>query len=176
MGTQSESETSDLDTGRLLILMRHAKSDWSDSSLSDHDRPLNSRGQRDAPSMANWLAESDWIPDVVLSSSSQRTCDTFRLMAEQWDQEPTVSFSQDLYLAAPEAILDSIRGDGIDANQLMVLAHNPGISYLASLLAEQSIELPTAAVAVFRVDVEQWSDLRQSTPIQLVDFMRPKAL
>ena len=68
MGTQSESETSDLDTGRLLILMRHAKSDWSDSSLSDHDRPLNSRGQRDAPRMANWLAESDWIPDVVLSS------------------------------------------------------------------------------------------------------------
>lgn len=169
-------ETPNLRTGRRLILMRHAKSDWGDASLSDHDRPLNARGQRDAPRMADWLADLGWIPDLVLSSSSQRTRETIARMNECWDVEPTTSFTQALYLASPESILDCIRSDGGDASQLMVLAHNPGISYLASVIADQSLEMPTAAIAIFDVDVEQWFDFRQSTSTQLIEFMRPKAL
>ena len=161
---------------RFLILMRHAKSDWSDSSLSDHDRTLNARGQRDAPRMANWLADSGWIPDLVLSSSSTRTHATYQKMTEQWNEEPTVSFTDALYLASPDSILQCIRADGMESNRLMVIAHNPGISYLASLLAGQAIEMPTAAVAVFQLDLSDWHDLRESTPIQLVESMRPKAL
>ena len=41
-----------------LILVRHAKSDWGDPSLPDHDRPLNTRGRSDAPVMAARLARS----------------------------------------------------------------------------------------------------------------------
>jgi len=170
------SDSSELNEGRCLILMRHAKSDWGDESLPDHERPLNERGRRDAPRMAQWLAEQTWVPDVVLSSSSVRTRETLQLMSDTWDDEPTQSFTRSLYLASPEAILDCIRADGNDAPQLMVLAHNPGISYVASLLADQSVEMPTAAAAVFRVDLDHWYDLRPSTPIQLVEFMRPKAL
>ncbi|MDG2222323.1 MAG: histidine phosphatase family protein [Rubripirellula sp.] len=170
-----EKQTNDKQS-RLLILMRHAKSDWGDSSLSDHERALNARGQRDSPRMAAWLADSGWIPDLVLSSSSTRTRATYQKMVEHWDQEPAVSFTDALYLASPESILQSIRADGMESERLMVIAHNPGISYLASLLAKQSIEMPTAAVAVFQLDLSDWHELRESTPIQLVQTMRPKAL
>ena len=51
---------------RRLVLMRHAKSDWGDNSLSDHDRPLNRRGMEDAPSMAQWIEENDLIPDQII--------------------------------------------------------------------------------------------------------------
>ncbi|MEE2938691.1 MAG: histidine phosphatase family protein [Planctomycetota bacterium] len=170
-----EKQTKDKES-RFLILMRHAKSDWGDSSLSDHERPLNARGRRDSPRMAGWLADSGWTPDLVLSSSSTRTRETYRRMVERWNDEPVVSFTDALYLASPESILQSIRTDGLESERLMVITHNPGISYLASVLAGQAIEMPTAAVAVFQLDLSDWHELRESTPIQLVQTMRPKAL
>lgn len=171
----SESKTDLQSLDRFLILMRHAKSDWSDESLSDHERPLNARGKRDAPRMANWLTKIEMVPDVVLSSDSQRTRDTCALMSEQWQQQPTVLFSESLYLAGPDEICRAVRSDAWDAKRLMVIAHNPGMAYLVSGLADELIDMPTAAIAVFQVD-EDFSQLRPGSPIQLMHYMRPKAL
>jgi phosphohistidine phosphatase len=161
---------------RLLILMRHAKSDWGDESLSDHDRQLNRRGRRDAPRMARWLAEADIVPDVILSSSSVRTQETAELMTSEWSVEPTVLFSESLYLATPEAILGTVRSDAGDARRLMVLAHNPGMAHLVSHLSDQIADMPTAAIAVFRLSCKDWSEIQPSTPMSLVELMKPKAL
>ena len=60
--------------------MRHAKSSWADSSLNDHDRPLNQRGRKDAPRIYQALSEMDWLPDTIFLSSSKRTCETLSLM------------------------------------------------------------------------------------------------
>ena len=161
---------------RFLILMRHAKSDWGDESLSDHQRPLNHRGKRDAPRMAEWLAKIDMVPDRILSSSAERTRETVALMMEEWPDEPNTYFCEELYLATPESILSTIRADACDATKLMVVGHNPGIAHLVSGLAEKFIEMPTAAVAVFKIAPADWSDLRTDTPVSLTQFMRPKAL
>ena len=161
---------------RFLILMRHAKSDWNDQSLSDHDRPLNHRGIRDAPRMAHWLADADLIPDVILSSSSVRTRETVALMVDQWSIEPTIAFSETLYLATPEAILKTVRSDACDARRLMVVAHNPGMTHLAGSFSDQIVDMPTSAIAVFQLPKIDWSELQSSTPMSLVHFMRPKAL
>lgn len=172
--TETAHEPSAAD--RYLILMRHAKSDWGDESLSDHQRPLNHRGKRDAPRMADWLAKIDVVPDRILSSSAERTRETVARMIEQWEGEPNTSFCDELYLATPESILSTIRADACDATKLMVVGHNPGITQLVSGLAEELIDMPTAAVAVFRIATSGWSDLRTSTPMSLTQFMRPKAL
>ena len=169
------SETS-MPSNHFLIVMRHAKSDWSDVSLSDHDRPLNDRGCRDAPRMGEWLHEIGMVPDRVLSSTSQRTRDTVDLMLPTWGGEVEVSYSGSLYLATPEAILQTIRGDACDAARLMVLAHNPGITHFVSKLAGQSVDMPTAAIAVFQVDLDDWSRFALGGPAKLIHYMRPKAL
>lgn len=161
---------------RFLILMRHAKSDWGDESLSDHDRPLNERGRRDSRRMAQWLEATDMVPDLILSSSSVRTRETVGLMTDQWTIEPIVTYCQSLYLATPEAILSAVRSDACDAGKLMVVAHNPGITHLVSSLSGQIVEMPTAAIAVFQLSMVDWSELRPGTPMKLVHFMRPKAL
>jgi phosphohistidine phosphatase len=165
-----------LNGNKTLILMRHAKSDWGDSSLSDHDRPLNQRGQRDAPRMARWLSELDAVPDLILCSSAERTRQTVDLMTSRWDTSPTITYSQSLYLATPESILRTIVGDGCDSQVLMVVAHNPGTAHLVCELAGQSIEMPTAAIAIFSVQIPDWSKLRTSSPIELIHWTRPKAL
>lgn len=139
--------------------MRHAKSDHGDPALSDHDRTLAGRGRRDTPRMADWLAEHDCVPDLILCSSSVRTHETAQLLIEQWDAAPEVVDCGDLYLSSPQAMLDVINAENRGMKRVMVLAHNPGSSMLASLLANQSLEMPTAAVAVFNVpDLDELSN------------------
>ena len=162
--------------GRRLILMRHAKSDWGDNSLSDHDRPLNRRGMADAPLMAKWLAENELIPDQILCSSAERTRETVELMVQAWPQETNWESADSLYLATPDTILSVIRSSFSGARKLMLVAHNPGMAYLASLLAGQGVDMPTAAIAVFQVPHSEWCDLDSETPLELTHFMRPKAL
>ena len=161
---------------RFLILMRHAKSDWSDESLSDHDRPLNPRGRNAAPRMAGWLAEIGIVPDLILSSSSVRTRETVSLMSDQWGEEAQVSYSESLYLASPETILSMVRSDACGAERLMVVAHNPGMAHLASVLSQQSLDMPTAAIAIFELGELDWLDLQPGSTLGLVHYMRPKAL
>lgn len=164
------------DARRFLIVMRHAKSDWIDLSLSDHDRPLNERGARDAPRMAQWLYSIAMVPDVILSSTSQRTRETVERMEAEWGGDLVVSYSQSLYLATAESMLRTIRSDGGDATRLMVLGHNPGTAHLTSALAGKGLEMPTAAIAIFQLTLDDWSQLSQSSPVRLIDYMRPKAL
>ena len=162
--------------GRRLILMRHAKSAWGDNSVSDHDRPLNRRGIADAPLMAQWLADHKLIPDQILCSSAERTRETVELMVQVWPGEPSWSSADSLYLASPNTIVSMIRSDFSGAKTLMVVAHNPGMAYLASMLAGKGVDMPTAAIAVFRVTNSEWCDLDSDTPLELTHFMRPKAL
>jgi phosphohistidine phosphatase len=94
---------------RTLILIRHAKSDWDDPALSDHDRPLNARGQRSAPRIGAWLAEQGVTPDAVLCSTALRTRETWDGIATQLPEAPEPVFSHGLYHAAPIDMLNAIR-------------------------------------------------------------------
>lgn len=167
-----DSDTED----RILILMRHAKSDWGDESLSDHDRPLNHRGRRDAPRMAQWLEQQGLVPDVILLSSSVRTRETAELMSAEWSSEPTLLPTENLYLAAPDDILSTVSSDACDAKRLLVLAHNPGMAYLVSQLSGEMVDMPTAALAVFRVTDGDWGNCGSGATLERLDYMKPKAL
>ena len=163
-----------------LILMRHAKSDHDDPSLADHDRVLAKRGRRDSPVMANFLADQDLVPARILSSSSTRTRETVTKMLEVWSQTPEVCYHENLYLASAETLLWTARTEHDDASSVLVLAHNPGIAMLASSLAGTVLAMPTAAVAVFRLQSESdtcpLSELDQRSAIELEHYVTPKSL
>jgi phosphohistidine phosphatase len=143
---------------RRLIVMRHAKSDWANPNLSDHDRPLNDRGSRTAPLMGKYLAENHVIPKVVIASTAVRVRETLAFMLAEWPHEPEVFFEQSLYLASVETLRSHIRGLHNDWHEVLIVGHNPGLTDLVSRLAGQPLEMPTAAVAVFASDEKSWSD------------------
>ena len=159
-----------------LILMRHAKSDWSQPSTGDHDRSLNTRGQAAAPKMARWLFSSGHLPDLILASTARRVRETVSGMMSNWDPRPPVYESESLYLATPEAILQAVRTDSLDKASVMVVAHNPGMQYLASQLASRELQFPTAAIAIFEFQIESWQQLAISSDVKLVDYVFPKGL
>lgn len=138
---------------KTLALVRHAKSDWGDPGLADHDRPLNERGIADAPRMAERLAASGFAPDVLLSSTAVRA----RTTAEAFGRrlQTAVSLRDQLYGAAPAEILREVAAQP-QADTVLVVAHDPGLSILAGTFAPAIGHMPTCAVAVFRWDVDDW--------------------
>lgn len=176
-------------TNRRLLLMRHAKSDWADESLSDHDRPLNGRGRGAAPRMADWIRQLGELPDRILCSSSTRTCQTAQLLMDTWQTDPPIITTESLYLASPNGIVDVIQAEGGDAGTLLVIAHNPGMTALVSGLAGQSVDMPTAATALFEVPFSSgqesandstcaniWQTFGDCEGLRWIDFAKPKAL
>ena len=91
---------------RRLILMRHAKSDWSHGT-SDHDRPLNPRGRGAAEALGNWLRTEGLLPDAVLCSTAARTRETCALL--NLPESCAVEHLRQLYLAEPSEIIANLR-------------------------------------------------------------------
>lgn len=163
---------------RYLILMRHAKSSWANESLADFDRPLNDRGRQAAPMMGRWLLENDLVPDRVLSSRAVRTQQTKELVLKQFAEPCTEIDLQELYLASPNKILESIATNATsDSKTLLVIGHNPGTEILASMLSGKAIVMPTAAIAVFRLRrASSWLIDLDDHQLRFENFVSPREI
>ncbi|MFJ6652948.1 SixA phosphatase family protein [Microbacterium sp. NPDC091313] len=128
-----------------IAFARHAKSDWADSSLDDHERPLNARGLRDAPEVARRLMRQGVRPEVVLTSTALRARTTAEMFAAVFGAE--LREDGELYNAAADTLLAAALASGVE--EVMVVAHDPGMSAVVSALSGQDVRMTTAAVAVF---------------------------
>ena len=142
---------------RILILARHAKSDWHAGAATDHERPLNGRGLREAPLLADALDKAGHRPTLILSSDSRRTEETALLMETTFGN-PIVQFLHSLYLGSLSDIQHAVDTHGGGHQTIMVLGHNPGFSYAASMLSGSGVELKTACAAVLGTRLESFSD------------------
>ena len=139
-----------------LVLVRHAKSDWADLKLPDHERPLNARGRRDAPRMAQQLADSGVNIDRVLSSTAVRARSTAAEFARALGVE--MSLDPELYASSASTMMRAAAASGAEA--VLLVAHDPGITYLAERLSAGGIgHMPTCAVARFTWNVPDWSSV-----------------
>jgi len=131
---------------RTLILLRHAKSDWSGNER-DVDRPLARRGRRQAPAAGTWLAANIDRIDLAVVSPAARARATWELVAGELAERPEVSFDDRVY-AASEGELLGVLQEYADRDVVVLLGHNPGLEDLAHRLSGEWVELPTSAIAV----------------------------
>ena len=163
----------------ILIVMRHAKSSWESPGMSDFERPLNERGERDATRMGRWLGAAAWQPARILSSPALRPRQTVERVAAGLAEPPAPDFERALYLADLETLLD--QAEAAAEGPLLLVGHNPGLEYLVRHLVtdvERIVEtpkvMPTAAVYVLAV---QFSGHRlKAGGAKLLAHQRPKNL
>jgi len=138
-------------TNATLTLLRHAKSSWNNQQQADHDRPLNKRGNRDAPDMAHRLVANNSIPSLILCSSARRTRETAAHLLDVFGEpSPEIYYDEALYLASPHSILAALEQVPDNIRHVMVIAHNPGIEDLSAELQGISMDtMPTAAIRQF---------------------------
>lgn len=159
-----------------LLILRHAKSSWGDPSLSDHDRPLNKRGKKDAPRMGELLREEDLLPDLIICSTARRARETAEIVAEASACEGEIQTIRDLYAAGPEAYIEILSALTDDYQTVMVVGHNPGLEELLYELTGELQPLPTAALAQVRLPIQSWQEVEDAEIGELVGYWRPKEL
>jgi phosphohistidine phosphatase len=160
---------------KTLTILRHAKSSWSQPDLPDHDRPLNKRGNRDAPVIGEYLTQAGVRPSLIISSSAVRAWKTARLVAkaisypvEFLQREPA------LYHAGVNRIFDVVAAQDNGFNSIMIVGHNPGLTDFANVLVPGVTDnIPTAGFVSILVDADDW-DLRVRNSAKLIAFDYPK--
>ena len=169
---------------KTLLLLRHAKSNWTDAAATDFDRSLSDRGRRAAPLIADHLLKAGLLPDLVLCSAARRTRETLALMLPSLPGDAVLRIESGLYEADSADLLKRLRRIDPTVGTVLVIAHNPGLEDLATavcgggdedLRRRMDEKFPTAALAVFILDAARWTALRKGAAI-LTDFVRAKNL
>jgi phosphohistidine phosphatase len=160
---------------KTLYLVRHAKSSWDHANLSDHDRPLNHRGERDAPRMGKRLRKRKDRPEVIISSSAVRAQTTAAILATAIDYPASDIFIDErLYGAEPNDVI-SIIGDLDDGiHCAMLVGHNPTFTALVNALGRCDLDnMPTCGMAFLTFPFDSWKKIA-TVRGKLVDFDFPK--
>lgn len=161
-----------------LVLIRHAKSSWSDPDLGDHDRPLNARGRDAATRVGRHLRGAGLRPDLVLCSSATRARQTMEGL--EFGDAPVLIEDQ-LYGAGATGLLRRVQAVPSQVHTLVLIAHNPAIEELAELLSGYDDQLaaagkfPTAAVADLEFACDDWTEVGPGSG-RLRAFLVPRAL
>lgn len=164
-----------------LVLIRHAKSSWKDTSLNDFDRPLNKRGKNDAPKMAKFLRKMIRnSPDLIISSPSKRTKLTLDFFLKEFDLEKSkddnIIFEESIYEAPYTNLLKVIKNINEDKNIVFLFGHNPGLNDLTNYLIGNFKEnIPTSGILKINFDINLWSEIEENSG-KLEFFKYPKIL
>ena len=147
---------------RILTLVRHAKSSWDYPELSDFERPLNSRGRKDAPALATKLRKAGVKPDRLISSPATRAITTARLFAEELNISfDDIVLNPHIYEASAWTLMHMVRSLLDLDDDVMLFGHNPGISHFARQLADCPFdEMPTCASVRIELAVKSWARIK----------------
>ncbi len=160
---------------RTLLLMRHAKSSWSDSRLADFNRPLNRRGQKAAARMGRLLVAEGLVPDRIVSSSAVRCRETIERLLTEFGSDVVLDHRDELYHAAPRQYVRAVAETDDAVSRLLVLGHNPGMEELIATWSGEAIHyFPTAAIAHYELPLDRWSEIETLAAVEPLHVWRPK--
>ena len=121
---------------RRIVLFRHAKADWP--QVPDHERPLADRGRKDAAVAGLKLADTGIPIDLALCSTAVRTRETWKLAVQEFPHRPKTVYEERLYEASPGELIAVLNETPDDAQNVVLIGHNPGVHGLAEILAGQA--------------------------------------
>lgn len=160
---------------KTVYILRHAKSSWSDPTLADIERPLNKRGKRDAPLMAEIMKRFNYIPDQVYLSPSARTRATIKPLVKTLEiPDDHIHIEYSLYHGYYDDYEAIIQDLDEDVNSILMVGHNPGITYIANSCAGPILDnVPTCGLLVIESTIKDWSTFSFSEST-LVKYYFPK--
>lgn len=156
----------------LLMIMRHAKSDWSAGALTDHERPLNARGVAAATRMGEVLTDAGLVPDHIIASSATRTTSTAELAARSGGWSADIERTDRLYGATPDAVIEVVKAVPTSVGRLLVVGHEPTASELIGELTGARVQVKTATVVALAV-ADDWDEVDQWRA-EIVTVLQPR--
>jgi len=159
-----------------LLILRHAKSSWKHPELTDHDRPLNKRGKRDAPRMGKILRSEHLIPEAIISSTAARAHVTAEAVAKASGYKGKIALNRSLYAAGPGAYLKVLHELSDHYKRVLVVGHNPGLEELLDMFTDETQIMPTCTLANVKFSIDSRIELDYKTKGQLAGIWQPRDL
>ncbi|WP_192351034.1 histidine phosphatase family protein [Algoriphagus sp. Y33] len=155
-----------------IILVRHGKSAWNNSNLSDHDRPLAVRGLNDVPKIGSRLREKEIFPDLILSSTATRASQTAEILAKVLAvPKSNVVYDTNLYHASYSVLLKCIQKQDDSHELIFLVGHNPGMNDFIAYFGGNLDNLPTSGQYGLLLHTDHWKNLRpENSTFWFVDY------
>ena len=149
-----------------VLILRHAKSSWKDPDTDDHERPLNERGKRDAPTLGNLLKNERLQPDLIISSTAKRARSTAKRVAESLGYKGKITLDRSLYEAEPAAYINILHH--------LPNEYTPGVEELVSMSTGEEHVMPTCSLAHVQFSVNSWNELNFKSRGKLLGTWQPR--
>lgn len=158
-----------------LYLTRHADAKPAEEGQYDSERLLSPLGERQAEYISNCLQTEHCQIDLLVSSPAQRTLQTANILAKALGYPVAqIVINPDIYNAVLPTLLEVIQHLNPQADKVMIIGHNPGMSNLANTLSKRIVEmLPTCGMVQLAFDVPQWEDCTKNKQAQLLNYLIP---
>ncbi len=156
-----------------LYLIRHAKSDWSNPSLDDFDRPLNKKGKKNASFMGKILRKKEVLPDLIISSPAYRARETAKKIAKKVNYREEIMYNEYIYEASLKTILEIINFIEDEYDEVFLIGHNPALNMLAFHLTNFNTNLPTCGILEIEFNCQIWREVSKKCA-KFVSFEYPK--
>ena len=158
---------------KTLFVLRHAKSSWDNADLADFERPLNDRGRHAAPLMGGLMSRKGFDPSIILSSPAVRAKQTALLVKGSAGLNTEIDLQHRIYEASPHALRQILSELDDTYASAMLVGHNPGIEGFIRFLTGQTESMPTAALAVLELNIDNWKAIADGCG-KLINVYRPK--
>lgn len=155
-----------------LIIVRHGKSDWGNADLTDFDRPLNTRGHKNAPEMVERLIKKGLKPALIVSSPALRAITTANYFAKGWNIETSAILQEEtIYEANVKTLLQIVNRLKDSDESVALFGHNPGLTDFINYLTDEYASMPTCGVAIIMFPFNQWELVSAETGnLSLFDY------
>lgn len=161
---------------RRLYIIRHAKSSWNNPMQSDYERPLNDRGERDAPVMGKRLKSLNIVPDIIISSTAKRAAQTAKKISKEIDYDiNTIKWVEKLYHCIPTVLEEVLYELDDSVKSVFIVAHNPGITDFVNNLSSAftTHNIPTCGIVGAEFELKEWNEF-SSVEKRIILFEYPK--
>jgi phosphohistidine phosphatase len=142
-----------------LLILRHAKSSWENTELSDFERPLNKRGLEATQTIGQEIYNLNLKIDAILCSPAKRAKQTAILVKESGGINCEIQFEDGIYEASVMKLMHIVAEIKDKFNAVLLVGHNPGLEELIRVLTAKIQVMPTATLAKIDLDIESWADI-----------------
>lgn len=158
---------------KTLFVLRHAKSSWDNPALTDFERTLNARGLQAAPKMGELMRAKSLTAELIVSSPAVRARETAEIVKKSAGFAEEIQFEPRIYEARAADLFEVVRELPDSYAAVLLVGHNPGLEDLVRHLTKEVREMPTAALAHIKLDVDAWKDVGVGIG-KLVNLYKPK--
>jgi len=149
---------------KTIYLVRHAKSSWRESELSDRDRPLKARGVEDAYALAERIGDRKICPDLLLTSSAIRSFHTAVILAYGIEYPVhRIKVKDNMYESNKEELFAELSHTTDDLDSVMLVGHDPALTNFANhYLRKPKEKIPTSSVLCLKIDSDSWKGIKKA--------------